>query len=136
MSGPGLRPCPMRRRNRLVGPLDLRGTAHNGAGGQRRTRPTIDAGVGRSGTGDPATWSMEERWAFLELKVYDGLAGSGPKRPTVYWEITLPEVRFDHRHGSSDCVVLSKPAFRRARADPKSRALSRKAKRFVGLRKN
>lgn len=59
-----------------------------------RTLPTIQAGVGRFGTDDPETWSMEDRLTFLELKVYDRLGGSSSKRSTVYQEFTLLDMYF------------------------------------------
>lgn len=61
-----------------------------------RTLPTIQAGVGRYGTDDPETWSIEDRLTFLELKVYDRLGGSGSKRSTVYQEFTLLDMYFGH----------------------------------------
>ena len=112
--------------------------AHLAAIGREEDRLAIHADVGRFGTDDPATWSMGDRLTFLELKLIDMLGSYSPKRSSVYRKLSILEVCFHHRHGSLDCSFFSKQSshgslvdcsfFCRARADRKSRSLSRNAK--------
>ena len=102
--------------------------AYRAAIGREEDRLAIHADVGRFGTDDPATWSIDDRCRFLELKLIDMLVSFSSKIYAVYRKFTLLEVHFHHRHGSLIVLYFSKPAIRRARADPKSRSLSRKAK--------
>ncbi|EJK58804.1 hypothetical protein THAOC_21040 [Thalassiosira oceanica] len=65
--------------------------AYRAAIGREEDRLAIHADVGRFGTDDPATWSIGDQLTFLELKLIDMLGRSSPKRPSVYWKLTLLE---------------------------------------------